>query len=61
MCGAEDRGGVHHRRVAYSFALLVFGSLHGVQWGHAVGELAGTGDQGLDVVLDGGLVERVNL
>lgn len=62
MCGSQHRsGGVDHRGVANWFALLILYSLHGLQLGHAVRVLGGTCDQGLDIVLDGGLVERVDL
>lgn len=62
MCGTQHgSGGVDHRGVANRFALLVLNPLHGLQLGHAVGVLGGTCDQGLDVVLDGRLVERVDL
>ncbi len=62
MRGAQNRGGgVDHRSVAHCLALLVFGSFHGLELRHAVGKLAGTGDEGLDIVLDSRLVERVNL
>lgn len=45
----------------YSLTLVVFGSFHGLQLGHVVWQLSGTGDQGLDIVFDGGLVQIVNL
>lgn len=62
MCGSQHRsGGVDHRGVTNRFALLILDSLHGLQLGHAVKVLRGTCDQGLDIVLDGGLVERVDL
>lgn len=62
MCGAQDRsGGVDHRGVAYCLALLILDSLHGLKLGHAVGELSGTGDKGLDIVLDSRLVESMYL
>lgn len=60
--GAQDRsGGVDHGGVANRLALLIFDSFHGLQLGHAVGELRGTGDEGLDIVLDSRLAETVNL
>ena len=57
--GAQHAGGVDHglaHAVRAALALLVLGPLHGLQRGQAVGHLAWAGDQGLDVVLDGGLV-----
>ena len=43
--GAQDRGGgVDHRSMAYCLALIIFDSFHGLELGHAVGELRGTGD-----------------
>lgn len=61
MSGAQDRaGGVDHS-VAHRLAFLVFGTFHGLELGHAVGKLRGTGDEGLDIVLYSRLVQRVNL
>lgn len=60
--GAQYRsGGVDHGGVADRLALLIFDSLHGLELGHAVGQLRGTGDEGLDIVLDRRLVETVYL
>lgn len=62
VSGSQHRsGGVDHRGVANRFALLILDSLHSLQLGHAVRVLGGTCDQGLDIVLDGRLVERVDL
>lgn len=55
--GAQDRGGVDHGGVAHTvggLALLVLGPLHGLQLGHGrVGQLAGAGEERLNIMLDG--------